>query len=77
MRTAGAHSTAVPTDWVGRFAEAFDTGFREWIANLAAGDEPTGPSAWDGYAATVEALGSGRVVTTDLEPHPAFYGGAA
>ena len=61
---------------MGRFADAFDTEFREWIANLAAGNEPTGPSAWDGYAvtaitsATVQALESGRVVATDhARPH--------
>jgi myo-inositol 2-dehydrogenase/D-chiro-inositol 1-dehydrogenase len=83
VRTAGQHSTEVLTDWVGRFADAFDTEFREWIANLAAGQEPTGPSAWDGYAATVitsataEALESGRAVGTDLKPRPVFYGGTA
>ncbi|MFE7275310.1 Gfo/Idh/MocA family protein [Streptomyces sp. NPDC057623] len=83
LRSAGQHSTEVLTDWVGRFADAFDTEFREWIAGIAAGIEPTGPSAWDGYAATVitaatvEALESGRVIATDLEPRPAFYGGAA
>ncbi|MBA4862185.1 Gfo/Idh/MocA family oxidoreductase [Streptomyces sp. PSKA54] len=82
VRTAGQHSTTVLTDWVGRFVDAFDTEFREWIANLAAGNEPTGPSAWDGYAATVitsatvEALDSGRTVGTDMKPRPAFYGGA-
>ncbi|MER7923044.1 Gfo/Idh/MocA family oxidoreductase [Streptomyces sp. NPDC096057] len=83
VRTAGRHSTEVLTDWVGRFKEAFDTEFREWIAGLASGIEPTGPSAWDGYAATVitsatvEALESGHIVATDLKPRPAFYGGAA
>jgi myo-inositol 2-dehydrogenase / D-chiro-inositol 1-dehydrogenase len=83
VRTAGRHSTEVLTDWVGRFVDAFDTEFREWIANLAADAAPTGPSAWDGYAATVitaatvEALRTGRVVATDLKPRPAFYGGAA
>ncbi|MFF9038010.1 Gfo/Idh/MocA family oxidoreductase [Streptomyces sp. NPDC014892] len=83
LRTAGQHSTEVPGDWVGRFADAFDTEFREWIAGVAAGAEPTGPSAWDGYAATVitaatvEALESGRIVATDLKPRPPFYGGAA
>ncbi|MBA2951512.1 Gfo/Idh/MocA family protein [Streptomyces himalayensis] len=82
VRTAGQHSTTVLTDWVGRFVDAFDTEFREWIASLAAGNEPTGPSAWDGYAATVitsatvEALDSGRTVGTDMKPRPAFYGGA-
>ncbi|MFJ9180546.1 Gfo/Idh/MocA family protein [Streptomyces sp. NPDC102360] len=79
VRTAGAHSTAVLPDWTGRFADAFDTEFREWVANLAAGNEPTGPSAWDGYAATVitgataEALTSGRIVPTDIPNRPAFY----
>jgi len=83
VRAAASHSTEVLTDWVGRFRDAFDTEFREWIAGVAAGDEPAGPSAWDGYAATVvtaatvEALESGRVVATDLKPRPAFYGGAA
>ncbi|MEW2403371.1 Gfo/Idh/MocA family oxidoreductase [Streptomyces sp. NPDC046862] len=81
VRTAGRHSTEVLTDWVGRFVDAFDTEFREWIADVAVGDEPTGPSAWDGYAATVisnatvEARKSGRIVTTDMKPRPAFYGG--
>lgn len=80
VRTAGQHSTEVPTDWVGRFVDAFDTEFREWIAAVAADAEPTGPSAWDGYAATVisnatvEARQSGRIVTTDMKPRPAFYG---
>ncbi|KKD08031.1 Gfo/Idh/MocA family oxidoreductase [Streptomyces sp. WM6386] len=83
LRSAGRHSTEVLTDWVGRFADAFDTEFREWIAGIAAAMEPSGPSAWDGYAATaitsatVEALESGHVVATDLKPRPAFYGGAA
>jgi myo-inositol 2-dehydrogenase/D-chiro-inositol 1-dehydrogenase len=83
VRTAARHSTGVLTDWVGRFVDAFDTEFREWIANLAAGDAPTGPSAWDGYAATVitsatvEALETGRVIATDLKPRPALYGGFA
>ncbi|MGW0845306.1 Gfo/Idh/MocA family oxidoreductase [Streptomyces sp. NPDC002787] len=83
VRGAGQHTTEVLTDWVGRFADAFDAEFREWIAAVAAGEEPTGPSAWDGYAATVitgatvEALESGRVVATDLKPRPALYGGVA
>ncbi|WP_328634512.1 Gfo/Idh/MocA family protein [Streptomyces sp. NBC_00356] len=79
VRTAGAHSTAILPDWTGRFADAFDTEFREWVAHLTAGREPTGPSAWDGYAATVitgatvESRASGRVVTTDIPKRPDFY----
>ncbi|MFF4350247.1 Gfo/Idh/MocA family oxidoreductase [Streptomyces sp. NPDC001530] len=84
VRTAGRHGTGVPQDWKGRFADAFDTEFREWIAAVEAGTEPTGPSAWDGYAATVitdAAVRSldtdGSVVTVDMKPRPAFYGGTA
>ncbi|MDX3380679.1 Gfo/Idh/MocA family oxidoreductase [Streptomyces niveiscabiei] len=83
LRGAGQRTSAVLTDWVDRFRDAFDTEFREWVAEIGAGSAPTGPSAWDGYAATVitsatvQALESGLVVTTDLKPRPAFYGGAA
>ncbi|WP_306319802.1 MULTISPECIES: Gfo/Idh/MocA family protein [unclassified Streptomyces] len=79
VRTAGAHSTAILPDWTGRFADAFDTEFREWVANVAAGLPPTGPSAWDGYAATVitrataESLTSGLVIATDVPECPVFY----
>ncbi|GAB2758973.1 Gfo/Idh/MocA family protein [Streptomyces bullii] len=84
VRTAGRHGTAVLQDWKGRFVDAFDTEFREWINAIATGGEPTGPNAWDGYAATVitdaavRSLESdGTVVTVDMKPRPAFYGGTA
>ncbi|MEV5438454.1 Gfo/Idh/MocA family oxidoreductase [Streptomyces sp. NPDC052682] len=84
VRTAGRHTTAVLKDWKGRFADAFDAEFRAWIDAVAAGAEPTGPTAWDGYAATVitdaavRSLESdGTVVTVDMKPRPAFYGGTA
>lgn len=78
IRAAGRHGTAVPRDWKGRFGAAFDTEFREWIASVAAGAEPTGPSSWDGYAATVitdaavQSLESGgQIITVDMKPRPA------
>ncbi|GCB52193.1 Gfo/Idh/MocA family protein [Streptomyces sp. NL15-2K] len=84
IRTAGRHGTAVLQDWKGRFADAFDTEFREWIASVESGAEPTGPSAWDGYAATVitdaavRSLESdGAVVAADMKPRPTLYGGTA
>lgn len=84
IRTAGRHGTAVLQDWKARFADAFDTEFREWIASVASGAEPTGPSAWDGYAATVitdaavRSLESdGAVVAADMKPRPTLYGGTA
>lgn len=84
VRSAGRHGTAVLQDWKSRFTDAFDTEFREWITSVEDGSEPTGPSAWDGYAATVitdaavKSLDSdGTVVAVDMKPRPAFYGGTA
>ncbi|WP_033312480.1 Gfo/Idh/MocA family oxidoreductase [Streptomyces iakyrus] len=84
IRTAARHGTSVLQDWKERFAEAFDTEFREWVASVAAGTEPTGPSSWDGYAATVitdaavrSLEAGGETVTTDMKPRPAFYGDTA
>ncbi|MFI2628823.1 Gfo/Idh/MocA family protein [Streptomyces collinus] len=84
IRTAARHGTVVLQDWKDRFADAFDTEFREWVASVAAGTEPTGPSSWDGYAATVitdaavrSLEAGGETVTTDMKPRPAFYGDTA
>jgi myo-inositol 2-dehydrogenase/D-chiro-inositol 1-dehydrogenase len=82
VRTAGVTRSAVPQDWRERFVAAFDVEFQEWVDAIAVG-EPTGPSAWDGYAATVigdatvEALNSGRVVSVGMKDRPAFYAGGA
>lgn len=84
VRGGGRQSTAVLQDWKPRFASAFDAEFQEWAASVEAGTEPNGPSAWDGYAATVitdalvEAQGSGRVVAVEaLAERPDFYGRSA
>ncbi|MFC8394215.1 Gfo/Idh/MocA family oxidoreductase [Streptomyces sp. NPDC057238] len=84
VRAAGRHGTVVLQDWKDRFKDAFDTEFREWTASVADGTEPTGPSAWDGYAATVITDAAVRsleshsaVVTVDMKPRPALYGGTA
>jgi myo-inositol 2-dehydrogenase/D-chiro-inositol 1-dehydrogenase len=54
----------------------------EAAARVGATVLPTGPSAWDGYAATVitdaavrSLEAGGQVVTVDMKPRPAFYGG--
>ncbi|WP_275295427.1 Gfo/Idh/MocA family oxidoreductase [Amycolatopsis sp. La24] len=81
VRSAGTSRVAVHQDWRDRFAAAFDVEFQEWVNTLAAGVEPTGPSAWDGYAATVitdatvEALHSGGVVGVAIKDRPEFYAG--
>jgi myo-inositol 2-dehydrogenase / D-chiro-inositol 1-dehydrogenase len=70
----------VPPDWRVRFADAYDAEFRAWIGDVAAGREPGGPTAWDGYAATVvasacvTALGAGETwVPVALPERPALY----
>jgi myo-inositol 2-dehydrogenase / D-chiro-inositol 1-dehydrogenase len=69
----------VPPDWRVRFSDAYDTEFREWIADVEAGREPGGPSAWDGYAATVvagacvAALHSGAWTGVELREKPRLY----
>jgi myo-inositol 2-dehydrogenase / D-chiro-inositol 1-dehydrogenase len=82
VKAAGRYSGRVPADWVERFARAFDTEFQEWLDTIAAGVEPTGPSCWDGYAATVvcdtglAALASGRREPVALRDRPDLYKGA-
>ena len=48
------HPASDPEDWRERFIEAYDQEFREWIVAASQGTA-TGPSTWDGYAATLVA----------------------
>jgi myo-inositol 2-dehydrogenase/D-chiro-inositol 1-dehydrogenase len=79
LRHAGARSGRVPEDWRERFTAAFDTELQEWIDTIASGSEPTGPSSWDGYAATVvcdagvQALDTGDRVSIVLGDKPPLY----
>ncbi len=70
----------VPPDWRVRFVDAYDAEFRAWIGDVTAGREPGGPTAWDGYAATVvaaasvTALHAGETwVPVSLPERPEFY----
>jgi myo-inositol 2-dehydrogenase/D-chiro-inositol 1-dehydrogenase len=78
VKREGAFSGRVPADWRERFIRAYDIEFQEWLDAIAAGS-PTGPSAWDGYAATVvtdaalEALRTGARTTVSLRERPDFY----
>jgi myo-inositol 2-dehydrogenase / D-chiro-inositol 1-dehydrogenase len=61
--------------------QAYDVELQDWVDSVAAGDA-RGPSAWDGYAATVvaqcglEALKSGQRVPVPPMERPAFYAAA-
>lgn len=70
---------AIPEDWRERFIEAYDQEFREWIVAARQGTA-TGPSAWDGYAATLtadvalRAVDSGILERIEMIEKPSLYG---
>jgi myo-inositol 2-dehydrogenase/D-chiro-inositol 1-dehydrogenase len=78
VRREGGFRSPVPADWRERFLRAYDVEFQEWVDAVAVG-EPTGPSAWDGYAASavadaaLEALHSGIRTSVKLADKPALY----
>jgi myo-inositol 2-dehydrogenase/D-chiro-inositol 1-dehydrogenase len=79
VSTTSGSVRRVPADWRERFISAYDTEFQEWIDGVAAGADASGPSAWDGYAATVvtdacnAAYETSSVVAIQLGPRPSFY----
>lgn len=70
---------AIPEDWRERFIDAYDQEFREWIV-AASGGTASGPSTWDGYAATLvadaalRAVDSGGLEPVQMIPKPNLYG---
>lgn len=78
VKAAGRFGGRVPADWRERFVLAFDAEFQAWIDAVVAGGT-TGPSAWDGYAATVacdtglRALGSGAREQITMRARPDLY----
>jgi myo-inositol 2-dehydrogenase / D-chiro-inositol 1-dehydrogenase len=79
VRRDGTVAGRVPADWRERFIRAYDIEFQEWIDTLAAGEDPAGPSSWDGYAAAavsdaaVEALNTGSRTTVQLRDKADLY----
>lgn len=79
VRVAGTRASAVEDDWRLRFERAYDLELQDWIDAVSTGAAPTGPSAWDGYAAavvtdaSVASLHSGDRVPVTLMDRPAFY----
>lgn len=65
-------------DWKLRFIDSYDVELQEWIEAVKAG-EVWGPTAWDGYFASVtadacvEAKHSGRIVPIEIGQRPSFY----
>ena len=71
-------ATNVLTDWKQRFIAAYDMELQEFI-NGCLNKKITGPSAWDGYAASVAsdacvlAQESGDIVPITMASQPTFY----
>jgi myo-inositol 2-dehydrogenase/D-chiro-inositol 1-dehydrogenase len=82
VKRDGQFGGRVPEDWRERFMRAYDLEFQDWVNAVAAG-RSTGPSSWDGYAATVvcdaglEAMKSGNRVTVSLRAKPDLYEGTS
>ncbi|KUN06305.1 inositol 2-dehydrogenase [Streptomyces yokosukanensis] len=80
VTTAGGAREEVAQDYLVRFADAYDREVQAWVDATRRG-EVTGPSGWDGYAASavaeagVRALESGGRVAVDLAPRPDLYAG--
>jgi len=78
VKANGVFSGRVPADWRERFVSAFDEEFRQWIAAAGAGGA-TGPSAWDGYVATVtsatgvKAMANSSREIIALRERPSLY----
>jgi myo-inositol 2-dehydrogenase/D-chiro-inositol 1-dehydrogenase len=72
LRAAHAESLPIPPGFRERFGVAYLNELQAWIASVASGEEPGGPSAWDGYAAAavceaaVSSLESGLPVDVQL-----------
>ncbi|MEG8279100.1 Gfo/Idh/MocA family protein [Streptomyces sp. AHA2] len=75
---AGRWGGTIAQDWTERFETAYDREIQSWVDATRRG-EVTGPSAWDGYAATavceagVRALRDGGRVEVELVDRPALY----
>jgi len=78
VKSNGRWGGRVAEDWRERFIRAYDTEFQEWITAASKG-ESTGPSSWDGYAATVvcdaglQAMQTGDRVEVSLREQPDLY----
>jgi len=78
LRSEARLGTELLTDWKKRFIASYDVELQEWINSVVAG-RISGPSSWDGYAASVtadacvEAQKSGGIVEIKLGARPDLY----
>jgi myo-inositol 2-dehydrogenase/D-chiro-inositol 1-dehydrogenase len=78
LRRDGRESVALPGGFETRFAQAYRDELEAWVEGLRAA-APSGPTAWDGYAAgavtdaCLQSLASGRRIDVRLAPRPGLY----
>src|SRR5947209_3149226 len=78
LRKDYLRSDSVPRDFQERFRPAYATELQEWVDSVGMG-AATGPSSWDGYAATavadscLAALETGERVPVQLRERSAFF----
>ncbi|OWA34989.1 inositol 2-dehydrogenase [Saccharibacillus sp. O16] len=79
FRKGTVHGSSIMMDWKDRFIEAYDREIQDFIDTVAAGGEPQGPTAWDGYVAAVtadacvQAQRSGSREVIELGDQPQLY----
>lgn len=78
VRRDNRSASPLSRGWAHRFHGAFREELRTWLDDVSSGT-PTGPNAWDGYAAAlvaeacVRSLRAGTEVAVPLPPRPALY----
>lgn len=78
VRCDGQNAFRIVPTWQERFGDAYITELREWVASVQA-DRITGPSAWDGYMASLVAAAcrqsrlTGEIVPIEPISCPTFY----
>lgn len=78
LRKQAKLSNTILVDWKDRFIEAYDVELQAFINDVKAG-QLTGPSAWDGFAASVaadaciKAQKSCAIEPIEMPARPAFY----
>jgi myo-inositol 2-dehydrogenase/D-chiro-inositol 1-dehydrogenase len=78
LRKASVAGKPILMDWKLRFIDSYDVELQEWIDSTVAG-RVDGPTAWDGYFASVtadacvESRRTGQVVPITVRDKPSFY----
>ena len=59
-KTGCTRTTAIMPDWQNRFIEAYNIEMQDWVDRVRKGENLTGASSWDGYAACLTAYVLGQ-----------------